>query len=185
MLSGTCLLCTQNLAVSGANQVLLNIVAGGYWDGNIVLLSPAEGPFAAKFADLGVAVKIGSLSWLLRRIPDVKHAICNTVMTAHCVVGLAERKIPHMWVLHEWWSRAMIPDELAKRNVTFMTPATVEQALDVCTHTVCVCNKQIELFKPRGPASAIFVGTPDAEPKTYASDELAAPADNRGEAARA
>ena len=121
MLSGTCLLCTQNLAVSGANQVLLNVIAGGYWDGNIVLLSPSEGPFASKFAELGVAVKIGSLPWLLRRIPDVKHAICNTVMTAHCVVELSRRKIPHMWVLHEWWPRAIIAEELAKRHVTFMT----------------------------------------------------------------
>ena len=33
----------QNLAVSGANQVLLNIIAGGLHEGNVVLLSPSTG----------------------------------------------------------------------------------------------------------------------------------------------
>ena len=71
-LNGTLLLCTQNLAVSGANQVLLNLAEGTVWSGHVILLSPALGPFAKEFADLGVAVYIGSLESLcapLRRTP--------------------------------------------------------------------------------------------------------------------
>ena len=98
---GTLLLCVQNLAVSGANQVLLNLVEGHVWRGNIVLLSPSVGPFAKEFSDLGVAVQIGSLESLLQRVPDVRLAICNTIMTAHLVVSLAAGGIPSMWILHE------------------------------------------------------------------------------------
>merc|ERR550514_2372478 len=87
-LSGTLLLCTQNLAVSGANQVLLNLVEGGVWSGSIALLSPSLGPFAKEFADLGVAVHIGEVGPLLARVRDVRLAICNTIMTAHLVLTL-------------------------------------------------------------------------------------------------
>lgn len=34
---GTCLIVTQNFAVSGANQVLLNMVNGGFYNGNIMV----------------------------------------------------------------------------------------------------------------------------------------------------
>merc|ERR550514_492725 len=76
--SGTMLLCVQNLAVSGANQVLLNLVEGTVWKGNVVLLSPTLGPFAKEFATLGVAVRIGDLDQLLKHIRDVRIALCNT-----------------------------------------------------------------------------------------------------------
>merc|ERR550514_117074 len=77
--SGTMVLCVQNLAVSGANQVLLNLVEGCVWKGNVVLLSPSLGPFAKEFAALGVAVRIGLLSDLLNNVRDVRVAICNTI----------------------------------------------------------------------------------------------------------
>lgn len=51
---GTMVLCVQNLAVSGANQVLLNLAEGSVWRGNVIVLSPSLGPFAKEFADLGV-----------------------------------------------------------------------------------------------------------------------------------
>merc|ERR550514_2048261 len=99
--SGTMLLCVQNLAVSGANQVLLNLVEGCVWKGNIVLVSPSLGPFAKEFSALGVAVRIGVLGDLLRHVRDVRVAICNTIMTAHNVLECQANGIPAMWILHE------------------------------------------------------------------------------------
>jgi len=161
---GTMLLCCQNLAVSGANQVLLNLVEGCVWNGNIVLLSPSQGPFAKEFAGLGVAVHIGTLSQLLDRVRDIRLAICNTIMTAHNVLELDGCGIPQMWVLHEWWPGDMLTEELTKRNDKNTTPAIVEAALDRCSRTVCVCNSQLELYKPTNGTS-IFVGVPSPTPQ--------------------
>ena len=162
-LSGTMLLCAQNLAVSGANQVLLNIVEGSVWAGNIVLLSPSVGPFAKEFADLGVAVRIGTLSVLLQQVRDVRVAICNTIMTAHNVRELGENGIPAMWILHEWWPGEMLTEELAMRNDKNTTPEIVNTALRTCPRTVCVCNNQLKLYEP-GHGEAVFVGVPDPAP---------------------
>lgn len=41
-------------------------------------------------------------------IRDIRLVVCNTIMTAHVVVDLANRGIPHMWILHEWWPRDMM-----------------------------------------------------------------------------
>ena len=161
--SGTMLLCTQNLAVSGANQVLLNLVEGKIWRGNTVVLSPTTGPFAKEFSDLGVAVQIGSLPDLLKRISDVRLAVCNTIMTAHLVVALSRAAIPQMWILHEWWPGQMLVDELTQRNDKNTTPEIVREALKVCERTVCVCASQRELYKPaRGVVT--FVGVPTPRP---------------------
>jgi len=161
-LCGTMLLCTQNLAVSGANQVLLNLAEGYVWRGNTVLLSPSVGPFAKEFADLGVAVFIGELDELLKRVTDVRIAICNTIMTAHLVCALGDVGIPSMWILHEWWPGDMLVDELTKRNDKNTTPAVVKRALDTCPRTACVCAAQKDLYMPANGA-VTFVGVP--EPK--------------------
>ena len=158
-LSGTLLLCTQNLAVSGANQVLLNLVEGGVWSGSIALLSPSLGPFAKEFSDLGVAVHIGQIGQLLARVRDVRLAVCNTIMTAHLVLKLSERGIPAVWILHEWWPPEMMVEELGKRNDKNTTPDVVAAALAACPRTVCVCRSQLELYKPAS-GSAVFVGVP-------------------------
>ena len=99
--SGTLVICTQNLDFSGANQVILNIVAGinvslsflsyilkllvvdvgTMHEGNIVILSPKSGPFAVKFGNCGAAVRIGELLTLLHSVRDVFCIICNTIMT--------------------------------------------------------------------------------------------------------
>ena len=160
LVHGTILLCTQNLAVSGANQVLLNLVEGGLWKGNVVLLSPSSGPFAKEFAELGVAVRIGELRTLLRQVRDVRMAVCNTIMTAHNVVALDAAGIPSMWVLHEWWPGQMLVDELTKRNDKNTTPEIVSQALKRCKRTVCVCKNQLNLYQPEH-GQAVFVGVPD------------------------
>jgi 5'-nucleotidase len=160
---GTMLICTQNLAVSGANQVALNIVEGHVWRGNVVVLSPSNGPFAKEFADLGVAVWIGGLDELLKRVRDVRVAICNTIMTAHLVNHLTEEKIPSMWILHEWWPEEMMIEELSKRNDKNTTPAVVKKALATCPRTVCVCKAQHDLYKPTYGA-VTYVGVPEPAP---------------------
>jgi len=156
---GTMLICTQNLAVSGANQVVLNIVEGKIWRGNVVVLSPTPGPFAQHFADLGASVQIGPLEDLLSRVRDVRFAICNTIMTAHLVNALAERQIPSNWILHEWWPKDMLISELTKRNDKTTTPEIVAQALATCQRTVCVCQAQLDLYKPANGV-VTFVGVP-------------------------
>lgn len=123
--------------------------ARAVWRGNVVLLSPSTGPFGKEFADLGVAVWIGDLDELLARVTDVRVAICNTIMTAHVVLGLADRAIPSMWILHEWWPEEMLVSELTKRNDKNTTPAVVRKALAVCARTVCVCKAQHEYAHPR------------------------------------
>jgi len=162
-LAGTMVLCTQNLAVSGANQVLLNLVEGSIWRGNLVVLSPSLGPFAKEFAEIGAAVRIGTLTQLLEQVRDVRVAICNTIMTAHNVVELQGHGIPCMWILHEWWPGDMLTDELEKRNDRNTTPETVRRAMHVCERTVCVCHNQLDLYKPTN-GQAVFVGVPDPAP---------------------
>jgi len=165
---GTMVLCVQNLAVSGANQVLLNLAEGSVWKGNTVVLSPSVGPFGKEFADLGVAVHIGELDDLLWKIRDIRVAICNTIMTAHLVCALHERAIPQLWVLHEWWPGDMLVEELEKRNDKNTTPEIVKKALDVCCRTICVCTSQLELYKPKCGVS-VFVGVPLPAPSWKAS----------------
>jgi hypothetical protein len=124
------------------------------------VLSPSSGPFAKEFADLGVAVWIGELDMLLRRVPDVRVAICNTIMTAHIVNALTEKKIPAMWILHEWWPNEMLVSELTKRNDRNTTPDVVRLALATCPRTVCVCKAQRDLYKP-AHGVVTFVGVPE------------------------
>ncbi|CAD7973013.1 unnamed protein product [Amoebophrya sp. A25] len=159
---GSVLLCPQNLAVSGANQVLYNIVAGNLYRGTVVLVSPTPGPFAAKFQEMGVAIRITkNVEEVLNDIRDIRFAVCNTIMTAHTVLMLEQKwRIPCAWVLHEWWSEDMIADELAKRNNTDLTPKTVQAALSVCQATVCVCKRQLDLYQPKW-GEVIYNGTPD------------------------
>ena len=163
---GTVLLCPQNLAVSGANQVLYNIAAGGLYRGNMVLVSPTAGPFAFKFQEIGVAVRIGKVQDVIGQIRDVRFAICNTIMTAHLVKFLQEKGIPCSWVLHEWWTKDMIQTELDKRNDKNLTPATVAEALKMCSCTVSVCKMQQELYSP-AHGEVIFVGTPDVDVQMF------------------
>jgi len=163
---GTILLAPQNLAVSGANQVLHNIVAGNFYRGNIVLVSPSNGPFASKFQEFGVSVRIGKVEELLEMVRDIRFAICNTIMTAHIVNLLQERQVPCAWILHEWWTEDMIPVELEKRNDKNLTVHTVEVALKNCAATVSVCKAQQNLYGARN-GEVVFVGTPDVDPANF------------------
>eukprot|EP01040_Poterioochromonas_malhamensis_P014639 gene14639-16232_t len=92
--SGTLVICVQNLDFSGANQVVLNIVAGKMHESNVVVLSPKNGTFGARFVESGAAVRVGILEDLLNGIRDVFCIICNTIMTANIVVDMANRPLP-------------------------------------------------------------------------------------------
>jgi 5'-nucleotidase len=159
--SGTLVCCLQNLDFSGANQVVLNIVAGRVHESNVVVLSPAIGSFAAKFVDAGSAVRIGDIDSLLLEIGDVFCIICNTIMTCHTVVEMSRRKTPVMWILHEWWDDAMIAESFALRNIKHLTLETVKTALREAAMVIFVCDSQRQLYKPTAESSVIFIGVPD------------------------
>jgi 5'-nucleotidase len=65
-----------------------------------------------------------------------------------------------MWILHEWWPREMLEDELAKRNLKHLTQHTVDKAMQVCSKIVCVCEAQKAIYRISCPARAIYVGVP-------------------------
>ena len=158
--SGTLLICCQNLDFSGANQVVLNIVAGTMHEGNVVILAPKLGPFASRFVECGAAVRTGNLVDLLRDIRDVFCIICNTIMTAPYVIDMAQRTYPTIWIIHEWWDDEMIHENLAIRSIDGMTVETVKSAMRNATRIVFVCGKQQRLYSPTAPSSIIYVGVP-------------------------
>jgi glycosyltransferase involved in cell wall biosynthesis len=168
--SGTLVICVQNLDFSGANQVVLNIVAGRMHESNVVVLSPKIGSFAARFVDSGAAVRVGDLDSLLTEIRDVFCILCNTIMTADIVVKMASRSHPVVWILHEWWDDEMIHDNFKLRNIKGLTLSTVKQALERASTVVFVCESQRELYKPIAPSAVIFVGVPDPAPRLNGYD---------------
>eukprot|EP00931_Biecheleriopsis_adriatica_P114710 TRINITY_DN90622_c0_g1_i1.p1 TRINITY_DN90622_c0_g1~~TRINITY_DN90622_c0_g1_i1.p1 ORF type:complete len:715 (+),score=194.92 TRINITY_DN90622_c0_g1_i1:278-2146(+) len=99
-------------------------------------------------------------------VRDVRFAICNTIMTAHIVKTLEKRGVPCVWILHEWWTKDMIPVELGKRNDKNLTVDTVDEALQRCAATVSVCQLQKELYGPKN-GEVIYVGTPDVDPTDF------------------
>lgn len=159
--SGTLVICVQNLDFSGANQVVLNIVAGRTHESNVVVLSPKNGSFGARFVESGAAVRVGVLEDLLNGIRDVFCIICNTIMTANIVVEMANRPFPVIWILHEWWDDEQIKENLRIRNYQGLNLGTVKQAMAVASRVVCVCESQKQLYNPTAPTSVIFVGVPD------------------------
>merc|ERR1712048_439663 len=87
------------------------------------------------------------------------------------------RGIPCAWVLHEWWTKDMIPDELAKRNDKNLTVQTVDYALKHCAATVSVCKAQQDLYGP-AHGEVIFVGTPDIDSSSFPMLKLPNPSDS-------
>ena len=180
--SGTLCICVQNLDFNGANQVILNIVAGSVHQGNVVILSPRLGPLVSRLVDSGASVRIGEILQLLGDIRDVFCIICNTIMTARVVNTMAKRAHPVIWVLHEWWTDDMIVENLALRSMDGMDLSTVKQALSCAAHVVCVCEAQRRLYAPIAPSSTIYVGVPapvnNAKKCVGCSDPIPAPTCN-------
>ena len=161
--SGSLVICVQNLDFSGANQVIVNVIEGGLHEGNVIVVSPRQGPLATKFVETGAAVRTGDVIPILSEIRDVFMIICNTIMTAPIVNAMHRRSHPVLWILHEWWTDEMIIENLKMRNLDNMNIDTVKQALSCANHVVCVCEAQRQLYNPTAPSSAIFVGVPAPE----------------------
>jgi 5'-nucleotidase len=81
-------------------------------------------------------------------------------MTAHLILELHKRGIPNMWILHEWWPKEMLADELRKRNLDYLTQKTVDDALTVCGRVICVCEAQKAVYDIKAPCDAVYVGVP-------------------------
>lgn len=164
---GSVVFLTQNLAVSGANQVLVNLIRGRFLGSPFIVISPTSGPLDRTFNEAGAAVVVGDVEKHLHSIRDIRLAICNTVMTAHLILILNRRKIPHLWILHEWWTDEILHKELASRKLSHLTASTVEEALASCDRVVCVCESQRSVYNIRSPSSVIYVGVhspPDSLP---------------------
>lgn len=168
--AGTLVVCVQNLDFSGANQVILNIVAGKMHEGNVIILSPKAGAFGARFLEMGATVRVGLLADLLLDVRDVFCVLCNTIMTANIVVEMEKSPLPIVWILHEWWDDEQIKENLRIRNYKDLTLETVKKAMAVATRVVCVCDSQKNLYNPQALCDVIFVGVPDPAPRISASE---------------
>lgn len=155
----------HNLDCSGANAVPLNLLtymscqspATGF-----VVHSPMPGPMADVFLKAGALVVVGqSVDDLLRQIPSIRAVICNSILSAHVVTQLADRGVPCLWVLHEWWPGKQLEEECLKRNNKSVTPAIVQDAMTRCGRIVCVCESQKRLYSPKAPSRVAYVGVPD------------------------
>lgn len=133
----------------------------------MVVLSPKNGTFAARFVESGASVRIGEIDELLHGVRDVFCIICNTLMTANIVVEMSSRPFPVIWILHEWWDDEMIKENLRIRNYQGLTLKTVKQAMSLATRVVCVCESQRNLYNPTAPTQVIYVGVPDPIQKQH------------------
>lgn len=158
---GAVVLCTQNLAVSGANQILVNLLRGGTLRGSCFVISPSAGPLDKAFSECGAVIRIGIAEQILHGFRDIRIVICNTLMTASTVIWLSARKIPHLWILHEWWTNDRMDHELSQRKMDQITSSSILQALDVCHKVVCVSVGQQKLYGlPPDRSQVVHVGVP-------------------------
>lgn len=155
--SGTLLFCLHNLDCSGANQVVLNIIIGSIHCGNVVVLAPKTGSMAARFCACGVSVRIGDLNPLLTQIRDIFLIVCNTIMTADLVMMMHQCAHPVIWIIHEWWTDAMITENFSLRDIRGLTLSTVKYCLQHASHIVFVCEAQRQLYGPSAPSSGARV----------------------------
>ena len=140
--------------------MLVNLVQGRFLAGTVFVISPVPGPLDRIFGEAGAVVRVREFEAAVREIRDIRVAVCNTVMTAPIILKLVARRIPHFWILHEWWDSAMLAGELQKRKMTDMTAETFQLAMSTCMRVVCVCEAQRELYGLESKASVIRVGVP-------------------------
>ena len=157
---GSVILCTQNLAVSGANQVLVNLIAGNVFRGTILVVSPSDGPLRQTLIQCGVAVIIDEFERVITTTRDIRFVICNTIMTANEVLALNKLGIPHLWILHEWWTQDILEEELKKRQLQCIDAEKVDLALRTCNRVILVCESQRTVYHIAAPSTVIYVGVP-------------------------
>jgi len=112
--------CVHNLDVSGANEVIVNILKACAYP-NVVVISPKIGPQSDRFLQAGAAVRIGDAKKLILDgyFSDVYSVVCNSLLTAD-VVCAAER-LPCIWIIHEYASVILSPLLLCHCASTMLT----------------------------------------------------------------
>jgi hypothetical protein len=176
MRAGSLVLALHNLDLSGANQVLVNIIADQLRESNVVILSPKNGPAANRFFEAGACIRIGGIKEQLHLIRDVILVVCNTIMTADIVCWLERQPMPCVWILHEFWSEAQIAEQIKMRpHVAHINVGVVKRALQVASTAVFVCDAQKRLYHdmmrglPVAPSAVIYVGVPAPAPAGMAA----------------
>ncbi len=107
MRSGTLIIAVHNLDMSGANQVLINVInAQLNQTSNVLVVSPRHGPAVTRFTEVGASIRIGNAKKILQQVSDILLVICNTIMSADVVLLARMIRIPCIWILHEYWSGA-------------------------------------------------------------------------------
>ena len=87
MRSGTLVIAVHNLDMSGANQVLINVINDQLNEtSNVLIVSPSDGPAMTRFTRIGTSIRIGNVKKILKEISDVLLVICNTIMSADVVL---------------------------------------------------------------------------------------------------
>ena len=105
MRSGTLVIAVHNLDMSGANQVLINVINDQLNEtSNVLIVSPSDGPAMTRFTRVGTSIRIGNVKKILKEISDVLLVICNTIMSADVVLMVRMLRIPSLWILHEYWT---------------------------------------------------------------------------------
>ena len=154
---GTMLICTQNLAVSGANQVAANIVEG-HAVAAMSSCSPSNGPFARSLPTS--ASPCGSAA---STSPEARPRRPRRHLQHHHDRAFGQP--PHRGEDPLYVDPARVVAggddiEEPRRNDKNTTPAVVKKALATCPRTVCVC-KAHDLYKPTYGA-VTHVGVPGA-----------------------
>ena len=167
MRTGSLVLALHNLDLSGANQVLVNIVSSSLRESNVVVLAPKLGPASQRFFDVGASIRIGDPKTILNTISDVILVLCNTIMTADIICFLKERQTPSIWVLHEFWNAGQIEQQIKMRpNVSHINVEVIKAALQMASTVVFVCEAQKDLYlsllgeRAIAPYEVIYVGVP-------------------------
>ncbi len=75
-------------------------------------------------------------------------------------MAMSTKKIPVIWILHEWWTPKDIEENLKMRNMSNMNVETVSNAMRHATRIVFVCAAQKDLYQPAASSTVIFVGVP-------------------------
>ena len=95
MRSGTLLIAVHNMDMSGANQVLINVINDQLREAsNIMIVSPRSGPAMARFQDIGASIRISDVHTMMNQVSDVLLVICNTIMSADVVLLARKLRIP-------------------------------------------------------------------------------------------
>jgi len=165
-LSGTLVICVPNLQINNGNELILTLVLGRIHE-NVVVLSPYKGPFANHFFEAGCSVRIGILSVMLKKIPNVFVLICSTMMTSDVLANYS-CGFRTMLILHSFWSEnaqlggqvdvLSIPKDSMKVSVRTLT-AAIQRADLVIFQSKAQMRSFAEILPSETAYTVIYSGT--------------------------